>query len=108
MIKGQAKLKVCGCSIHEGKTTYEEGLDCMCWCADSARKLGKFKKCCGRCERHCLCELPKRVKTVIPKVNGKTFRCDNCRSNCFHWLSETKLECNGCGDTYEAVKENKS
>lgn len=47
-----------------------------------------------------------QVKTIIPKVNGKTFRCESCNSNCFHWTAETRLECNGCGAWYEAVRES--
>jgi hypothetical protein len=48
-----------------------------------------------------------QAKTVIPKIDGKTVRCEVCNSNCFHWVREDRLECNGCGAWYEAVKSDK-
>ena len=44
--------------------------------------------------------------TIMPKINGETFRCENCGSNCFHreperdHAGEQGYRCNGCGARY--------
>lgn len=41
-------------------------------------------------------------ETFMPRVNGETFYCEECGSNCFHRYSSdpTRYECNGCGTRY--------
>ncbi len=36
---------------------------------------------------------------VMPKVNGKSFRC-HCGANVFTAIAEKKYECNGCQEWY--------
>ena len=45
--------------------------------------------------------------TVIPKIDGKTVRCEVCNSNCFHYIDMNTLKCNGCAETYEVERKNK-
>lgn len=45
-------------------------------------------------------------KDVMPWINGKSYRC-SCGANVFRWVSHDRMRCNGCGDLYEAVKDDK-
>jgi hypothetical protein len=40
-------------------------------------------------------------KQVMPKVDGKSFRCTECGCNVFTEDAPLKFECNGCGVRYE-------
>lgn len=37
---------------------------------------------------------------VMPRVNGKPFRCEECNSNVFTRYDGTRFRCNGCGACY--------
>jgi hypothetical protein len=48
---------------------------------------------------------PPEIHNVMPKVNGEFYRC-KCGANVFHWIAEERLECNGCGALYEAIRKD--
>ena len=42
-----------------------------------------------------------REEAVMPRINGRPFRCEDCGANVFHWNDKPNgLTCNGCGATY--------
>lgn len=47
-----------------------------------------------------------KTKDIIPKINGKTQRCD-CGCNVFRYTdkSKVKLKCNGCGAFYSVERK---
>ena len=46
-------------------------------------------------------------KFVMPRVNGKTFRCE-CGCNVFTEIGPLKYRCNGCRALYQGEKDKEA